>query len=63
MAQNWLYKLRFEYKDIYNNIFIKGYEHSNVFENQNKFLIKMEEHKSYMIKFEENNKMKSKSIY
>lgn len=60
IAQNWLYKLGFEYKHIYKNIFINGYEYLNVVKNRNNFLIKIEDLKPYIVEFEENDKIKSK---
>lgn len=37
LAQNCLYKLRFEYKDIHKDILIDGYQHLNMVKHQNKY--------------------------
>lgn len=61
-TRNWLRKLGFEYKDIRKNVFIDGHERSDVVEDQNKFLTKMEELKPYMVEFKEDGKMKTKNL-
>lgn len=45
-------------KDICKNVFVNRYEKSDVIENCANFLKKMEELKSYMIKFFENGAIK-----
>ena len=60
MARNWLCKLGLEYKDVCKDIFIDRHERSDVVEDRNNFLIKMEDLKPYMVEFEENDKMKPK---
>lgn len=63
MAQNWLRKLRDEYKDIRKDVFIDGYKRSdmvNMVKDRNKFLTKMEDLKPYRVEFKENGIMKPK---
>lgn len=60
MVQNWLQKLSWKYKNIYKNVLITRYKHSNMIKNYNKFLIKIENLKSYIVKFEENSVIKPK---
>lgn len=44
---------------MYKEIFINEYKQSNVMKDYKNFLIKIEEFKSYMIKFEKNKIIKS----
>lgn len=60
-AQRWLRKLGYEYKNVRKNVFIDGHERSDVIEDRNNFLKKMEELKPYMIEFEEDGAMKAKT--
>lgn len=59
-AQNKLYLLSFEYKNMRNNAFIDKRKCSDMVKDQDNFLIKMEDLKPYIIKFKENYKEKSK---
>lgn len=52
--------LGFEYKNVYKDVFIGGHKRSAMVENRNKFSIKIEELKSYMVEFEKDCKIKLK---
>lgn len=60
-ARRWLGKLGYEYKDVRKDVFIDGHERSDVVEDRNNFLKKMEELKPYMVEFEEDGAMKAKT--
>ncbi len=60
IVQTWLCKLGFVYKEICKNVFIDGYKRSNVVEDQNCFLTKMEKLKPYIIEFNEDGTIKAK---
>ncbi len=59
-AQNWLCKLRYEYKNVCKDVFIERYKLSDVVEDQNNFLTRKKDLKPYMVKFEGNGAMKPK---
>lgn len=59
IAQYWLRKLRYEYKDVCKNVFVDGHKRSDVIEDGKNFLQKMKEIKSYIVEFEENGAIKS----
>lgn len=59
-AQDWLYKLGYEYKDIYKDIFIDVYEQTYVIEDCKIFLKKIKELKPYMIEFDKFDIIKPK---
>lgn len=59
-VQTWLRKLGFVYKKMCKDVFIDSYEWPDVMEDQNCFLIKIEELKPYMVEFNENGTMKVK---
>lgn len=59
-AQNWLRKLRYEYKDICKDIFIDRYKRSDMVKDRNKFLTRMEDLKPYRVEFKEDGIMKPK---
>ena len=61
IAQTWLCKLRFIYKELRKDIFIDGHEQPDVVEDQNCFLIKIKELKPYMVEFNEDSAMKAKN--
>ncbi len=60
MTQNWLPKLKYEYKDVCKDVFIDRHECLDVLKDQNNFLSRIEDLKPYMIKFYENSAMKPK---
>lgn len=60
IAQRWLCKLGYEYKDLRKEVFVDGHERSDIVEDRKNFLKKMEELKPYMVTFEENGTMKPK---
>ena len=59
-AQRWFRKLGYKYKDICKDVFIDENERSDVVEDCNNFLKKMEKLKLYMIEFEWDGKIKAK---
>lgn len=59
-AQNWLRKLRYEYRDMCKNIFVDGHKWSDIIEDYKNFFWKIEEFKSYIVEFEENGVIKPK---
>ena len=60
-AQKWLHRIGFEYKDVKKDVFVDGYERSDVIEDRKRFLKKMEELKSYLVEFNEDGTMKKKN--
>ena len=60
IAQTWLGKLGFVYKKVCKDVFIDRHKQLGVIEDQNLFLTRIEELKSYMIKYDENSTMKAK---
>lgn len=60
-AQNWLYRLGFEYKDVKKNVFIDRHKRPDIIEDRKKFFNKMEELKLYLVEFNEDGTMKEKN--
>lgn len=58
--ENKLYKLKYEYKNIYKNIFINKHKLSNIIEKYKNFLQKIKKPRFYIIKFEKNDTIKPK---
>ena len=48
------------YKEVYKDVFIDGYKRPDMVKDQNRFLIKIEELKPYMIEFNEDGAKKAK---
>lgn len=61
IAQTWLRKLGFVYKEVYKDVFVDDHERPDMVENRNCFLTKIEELKPYMAEFNENGAMKAKN--
>lgn len=59
-AQKWLYKLEYEYKNVYKDMFIDRHKWLEVVEDHKIFLEKIEELKLYMVEFDKNSVMKFK---
>lgn len=59
-AQKLLFKLRYEYKNVYKDLFINENERPDVVEDCNVFLEKIEQLKPYMVEFDKNKAMKPK---
>ena len=59
-TRKWLYKLGYEYKDVYKDVFINGHEQSDVVEDCKVFLNKMKELKPYIVEFDEDGAIKPK---
>lgn len=51
IVQPWLHKLRYLYKDLCKNVFVKSDKQSDVVENRANFLNQIEELKPYMVEF------------
>ena len=60
MAQNWLHRLDFEYKDIKKHVFINRHKQPDVVKDCKRFLKTMEELQLYMVEFNEDGTMKNK---
>lgn len=60
IAQKWRYKLKYEYKDVHKDMFINRHERPDIAKDYKVFLEKIEKLKSYMMEFDENNKIKPK---
>lgn len=60
ITQKKLYKLRYEYKNIYKNIFIDKYKQSNIIKVYKIFWNKIKKLKLYIVKFNKNNIIKPK---
>lgn len=63
IAQKWLYKLTYKYKDIHKDVFINGYEQSDITKDCKVFLNKIEELKPYIVEFDEDDAIKSKVYF
>lgn len=59
-ARRWLHKLGFEYKDVKKDVFVDGHKRSDVVENRQNFLKRMEDLQSYLVEFESDGTMKAK---
>lgn len=60
IAKTWLYKLRFVYKEVRKDVFVNDYEQSDMLEDENYFLIKINELKAYIIEFNKDGAIKAK---
>ena len=60
-AQKWLFKLRYEYKDVYKDVVINRHEQPYIVEDQKTFLNKMEELKLYIVESDKNGAMKTQA--
>ena len=60
IAQTWLYKLEFIYKEVCKDMFIDSHKRSDVVEDRNHFLTKIEELKLYIVEFNKDGAMKAK---
>lgn len=60
IAWRCLYKLGYEYKDWYKDIFIDELEQSDIVENYKIFFKKIEKLKPYIVEFEKNDTIKTK---
>lgn len=60
IAQRWLDKLEYEYKNIHKDIFINKYEQLDINKDCKVFIKKMKELKSYIMEFNKNDAMKLK---
>lgn len=60
-ARKWLHRLGFEYKDVKKDVFVDGHKRSDVVEDRERFLKKMEELRPYLVEFDENGAMKDKT--
>lgn len=63
IAQKWLCKLKYEYKDIYKYILIDKHGQLNIIKDYKIFLNTIEELKLYIVKFDKNNAIKPKIYY
>ena len=59
-ARRWLCKLGNKYKDVCKDVFVDEHKQSDIVKDHINFLRKMEELKPYIVKFDENGKMKPK---
>lgn len=60
IVRKWLYKLGFEYKNIKKDIFIDMHQRSDIMGDYKRIFRKIEEHKLYLVEFNENGKIKDK---
>lgn len=61
IAWRWLYRLKFEYKEVCKDIFIDSHEWLDVVEVQNQFLIIMKELESYIVEFDKDSVIKAEN--
>lgn len=59
-TQNWLCKLKYEYQDVWYDMFFDEHECSDMVKDRNSFLTRMKDLKPYIVEFEENNAIKPK---
>lgn len=57
----WLYKLRFEYKDVRKDVFIDRYKRPDMVEDCEKFLNTIKDLDPYLVEFEKDRSIKTKN--
>lgn len=62
-AQKWLYKLGYQYKNIYKDMFINRHEQSNIIKNYKVFFNKIKKLKPYIIEFDKDSIIKYKVYF
>lgn len=60
MAQKQLYKLKYEYKNVYKDILINEHEQPDIVEDYRVFSNKIKELKLYIVEFDKNSAIKLK---